>query len=155
MEFHPIKWRAHEYFHYERTTDWYWAVAIISLSIITLAILFGDYLFSLVVILAVFTLVMYVNRKPKLVNFEVNRKGIRVEKVLYPYASIESFWVEDHVHHAEPRLIVKSSKVVMPFLIIPIEEVHPDEIHAYLLNFIPEEEHHEPLAQRIMEVLGF
>jgi len=155
MEFQPIKWQAHEYFHYERSMDWYWAVAIISLSIITLAFLFDDYLFALVVIVGVFTLVMYANRKPRLITFEVNRKGVRVDKMLYPYASIESFWVEDHHEHPEPRLILKSNKVVMPFIIIPIAEIHPDEVHQYLLNFIPEEEHHEPLAQRIMESLGF
>jgi hypothetical protein len=155
MEFHPIKWQAHEYFHYERTTDWYWAVAIITLSIIALSILFDDYLFSIVILIGVFSLLMYANRKPRLVSYELNRKGLRVDSTLYPYASIESFWVEDHHEHPEPRVIFKSAKVIMPYIVVPIEGVHPDDIHTYLLNFLPEEEHHEPLAQKIMEHLGF
>jgi len=155
MDFVPLKWQAHEYDHFERTTDWYWAVAIITLALIALSVLLGDYLFAIVIVIGVFTLVLYTYRAPKLVSYEITKKGVRVEKHLYPYVNIESFWVEDHQVHPRPKLILKSSKVVMPFIIIPIEGIHPDEIHSVLQNFIPEEEHHEPLAQKIMEYLGF
>lgn len=155
MAFEPIKWQAHEYDHFERSTDWYWAVAIISLSIIALSIIFNDYLFAIVTIIAVFTLVMYTYRPPRLVSYELTKKGLVIEKTLYPYVTLKSFWVADHHEFAEPKLIIKSAKVIMPYIVIPIKDVDPDDVHSFLQTVIAEEEHHEPLAHKIMEYLGF
>jgi hypothetical protein len=155
MDFTPLKWQAHEYDHFERTSDWYWAVGIITLSIITLAILFNDFLFAVVIIIGVFCLMLYVHRKPKVVEYEINKKGIRSNKTLYIYGSIESFWVDSHIEHHAPKLILKSAKVIMPYIVIPIEGISPELIHTYLIEFLPEEEHHEPIPHRVMEYLGF
>ena len=86
-------------------------------------------------------------------NFEINEKGITVEKVQYPYTSLESFWVEENV--GLPKVLVKSKKVMMPYIILPIEGVEPSHIREYLAQYLPEEEHHEPLLQYVMEYLGF
>ncbi len=155
MHFEPLRWKAHEYDHYERTTDWYWAVAIITFSIIILSILFSDYLFAIVTLIGVFTLVLFTYRPPKLISYELNRKGVLIEKTLYPYVGLESFWIADHHEFVEPKLIIKSTKVVMPYIIIPLIDVDPEDVHDILRTVIAEEEHHEPLAHKLMEYLGF
>ena len=155
MTFEPLRWQAHEYDHFERSTDWYWAVSIITFSIIVLSIIFNDYLFAVVTLIGVFTLVLYTYRKPRLISYEINKKGIVIEKTLYPYVTIESFWVADHHEFVEPKLILKSAKVVMPYIVIPIKDVDPDEVHGILQTVLAEEEHFEPLAHKIMEYLGF
>ena len=157
MDFTPLKWEAHEYDHFERSTDWYWAVSIVTLSVLALSFLFDDILFGLLVLIGVFTLMLYVHRKPTLIQYEINKKGVRVEKTLYIYNTIESFWVDSHVEHHAPKLILKSSKMIMPYIVIPVDTsvVHPDDIHSYLIEFLPEEEHHEPLSHKLMEFLGF
>ena len=43
----------------------------------------------------------------------------------------------------------------MPFIVILIEEVNPEDVRAILLKYIAEEEHHEPLTQKLLERLGF
>ena len=43
----------------------------------------------------------------------------------------------------------------MPFLMIYIEEVDPEDVRDILLNYISETEHHEPLSQKLLEVFGF
>ncbi len=151
----PLRWQAHEYDHYERSTDWYWAVAIITLSIIALSIIWNDYLFALVIAIGVFALVLYTKRPSKLITYELSKKGIRIEKTLYPYPTLESFWVEDYNQTPRPKLILKSIKVMMPHIVIPIEGIHPDEVHSFLSARLPEEEHVESLSVKVMEYLGF
>jgi hypothetical protein len=45
----------------------------------------------------------------------------------------------------------------MPYLVILIDEevVHPDEIRAFLLNHLHEEEHSEPFLEKLLVYLGF
>ena len=155
MHFEPLRWQAHEYDHYERTADWYWAVSIITFSIVILSILFDDYLFAVVTLIGVFTLVLFTYRPPRLISYEIAKKGIIIEKTLYPYVNLESFWVADHHEFDEPKLIIKSTKVVMPYIIIPLVGIDPEEVHEVLQTVIAEEEHHEPLAHKLMEYLGF
>ncbi len=157
MDFTPLKWWAHEYDHYERSSDWYWGVAIFTLTIVALSIIFNNFLFGVLVLVSVFTLMLYAHRKPQLVEYEINKKGIRVHDTIYIYSNIESFWVDSHVEHDAPKLILRSSKMIMPIIVIPIqtEHVHPDDIHSYLIEFLPEEEHHEPLSHKLIEFVGF
>lgn len=156
MDFTPLKWQAHEYDHYDRTTDWYWAVAIVTISIAALSVIFGNILLAILILVSVFTLMLYAHRKPLLVTYEINKKGIRIEKTVYIYSNIESFWVDSHGEHHAPKLILRSSKMLMPIIVIPLShEVHPDDIHTYLIEFLPEEEHHEPLSHTLINYLGF
>ena len=155
MDFTPLKWQAHEYNHYERSTDWYWAVGIVTLSVVALSIIFNDFLLAVLFLVSIFTLMLYAHRKPLLVDYEINKKGVRVEKTIYIYSNIESFWVDSHVDHHAPKLILRSTKMIMPIIVIPLTEVHPDDIHSYLIEFLPEEEHHEPLSHKLIELLGF
>ena len=155
MDFTPLKWEAHEYEHFERSTDWYWAVTIVTISIVALAIIFNNFLFAILILVSVFSLMLYAHRQPILVEYEINKKGIRIHDTIYIYSTIESFWVDSHVEHHAPKLILRSTKMLMPILVIPLKDVHPDDIHSYLIEFLPEEEHHEPLAHTLMEFIGF
>ena len=100
-------------------------------------------------------LTLFTYRPPKLITYELNRKGVVIEKTLYPYVGLESFWIADHHEFVEPKLIIKSTKVVMPYIIIPLIDVDPEDVHDILRTVIAEEEHHEPLAHKLMEYLGF
>jgi len=51
-----IEWDAHEYEHRERSPDWFWAVGIISVSVAVAAVIFGNIIFGILVIIAAFTL---------------------------------------------------------------------------------------------------
>ena len=96
---------------------------------------------------------LYAKRKPHLLQIKLDERGIQEGRVRYPYATLESFWIEDQF--TEHKIILKSKKKVLPYIVIPIKEVSADEVHTHLKKFLPEEEHNEPLARRIMEYLGF
>jgi hypothetical protein len=149
-----IIWHTLEYKKKEKTADWYWAVIIIAISIVVISIMMHNVLFAVLVVLAVTTLLMFSNREPLVIEVEINDKGIRVIKELYPFSSLEAFWV-DASDEDESKIILKSKKVVMPLIIIPIDEYNHEDIRLVLLDKLEEKEMHEPLPQKIMAKLGF
>lgn len=155
-EVSPLTWQALEYHHETKTVDWFWAVGIIAVCIAITAVIYGDVLFGILVLIGAGSLAIYAVREPELISFELNEKGVLIERKMYPYATLESFWVEEHHNvHRHPKLLIKSQKITMPLIVIPIDEVHPDNVRRFLLNFLQEEEHFEPLSQKVMEYLGF
>jgi len=148
-----IRWQAPEFITYEKGTDWYWAVGVIAITLAVAAILFGNILFSLVIIIGTAALSMQASRDPEIREFAVGDRGVQIDDTLYPYSSIISFWVENNPH--EQKLLLQSEKMWMPYIVMPIAEVDPEEVRNFLINYLPEEEHQEPLSQKIMEYLGF
>jgi hypothetical protein len=148
-----ISWHAPEFITYEKGPDWYWAVGVISITLAVAAILFGNILFALVIIIGAVALSMQASRDPEIREFIVGDRGVQVDDTLYPHSSIVSFWVENNPY--EQKLLLQSEKAWMPYIVAPITEVDPEEVRNLLIQYLPEEEHQEPLSQKIMEYLGF
>lgn len=148
-----LKWSAPEYNHYQRSTDWFWAVGIITICISVLAFVFNNALFGVLILLSAGILIFYTLRPPEEVEYEINQKGIIVGKELHPYLTIEAFWVENR--GVEPKIILKSKKAIMPYIIIPIHADDADEMAAVLREFLEEKELAEPSSHKVMEYLGF
>ncbi len=152
----PFIWETEEYYFQEKTSDWYWVVGIIGISIAILAMIFGDTLFALLILISTFALALFASKRPHVVRFEVSKKGIMIERTLYPYATLDSFWVEDNRHIGTPsKLIVKSRKAIVPLIAIPLDGIDPDDVRDFLLDNLLEDHHPEPLGQKILEYFGF
>ncbi len=152
----PFIWEEHEYVFQEKTNDWYWAVGIIAISITVISIIFGNTLFALLILFGIITLTIFASKKPRLVRFEINKSGIIIEKSLFPYGTLDTFWVEDNTHTGRPsKLFIKSSKVFAPIIAIPLGEMNPEEIRDFLLDHVIEEHHIETFSEKLLEYLGF
>jgi len=153
-----ISWQAYEYIHEPKSSDWYWALFVISLAILGAAIIFGNYIFAILVIVVTFSLAIHAHHhEPRLVDFKLNEKGVRINDVFYPYKTLESFDIETHETEIGTfaKVFIKSKKTLMPLIVIPIAEVHPDDVHEYLSIFLLEGEHRESLGHKLLEWLGF
>ena len=151
---HKISWKALEYKRKEKTTDWYWAVILIALAIVVISFIEHDALFAILIIISTGILISFSVIAPKIIDISINQKGFTVGKEMYPFATLESFWVEN-ADEDNQKILLKSKKLVMPLIIIPLEEHHHLDVREFLLQYLPEVEMHEPLAQIIMERLGF
>jgi len=152
MENKKLKWNVPEYVLREKSRDWYWALGIIALSVIIASILYHNFLFAILVLVASFSLYIYASREPSIIDVEIGEKGIIVNNTLYPYVSLDSFWIEDH----DSKILVKSKKTFMPLIVIPYShEIEHNELRNTLVKKLPEVEHHEPASQKLMEHLGF
>lgn len=154
----PIKelsWQAPEYEHREKTSDWFWAIWIISIAIAATSILLGNFLLAILILLSIFSLTMYSVRKPEIIDINVDTMGITVHKTRYPYTSLESFLIETKL--GMPKILVKSKKTLVPLIVIPIdtETIRIEEVRDLINDYLPEEDLAEPFLMHIMRFLGF
>ena len=148
-----LSWHTHEYLHSEKTADWYWMVGIVTISIALIAIILNNIIFAILIIISSFTLSLFASKKPEIVEVMIGRTGVSVGRTQYPYSHLDSFWIETREIH--PKIILKSKKIFMPLIIIFIEEHDPDDVHAALIQYLPEEEHTEPFLEKLLIYLGF
>jgi len=156
MNIEGISWRAYEFAHRPKTSDWYWTVGIVTVAAVVASIYFNNTIFAILLIAASLSLLLHANKPPKLLEYHLTQRGIIIDKTLYPISIIESFWIDEY-DNGVAKLIVKSTKKMMTYIIIPlVPEVTPDEVRYFLFQHsIAEVEHHEPASQQIMEYLGF
>ncbi|MBX4198577.1 hypothetical protein KW782_04605 [Candidatus Parcubacteria bacterium] len=148
-----LSWDTLEHHHEPKSADWFWAVGAVGISIAVLCIIFGNILLAVFVLLAALTAGIHMAREPHMVHINLTTRGIQIEDTLYTYESLQSFWIEDHIHPA--TIIVQSKKHFMPFIVIPISHISPDEVREYLLFHLKEVEHHESLGHKVLEYFGF
>ncbi|MBI2030174.1 hypothetical protein HYT05_00985 [Candidatus Kaiserbacteria bacterium] len=149
-----LRWTAYEHEHVERTADWYWALGIVTLSVVVISVLLHNALFAVIMVLSSFTMILLARTPPQLVSFEISDRGIRTGKILHRYNEILSFWVEDETDD-RPILLVDTTKWMAPNLIIPIEHIDPALIRAYLQERSTEKHMQEPWSHRVLEFFGF
>ncbi len=149
----PIRWRAYEHEHVERTSDWYWGLGIFPVCTGLISAIFGNALFAILILVAAATLGILAQSPPPLVEFELSDRGIRVEETMHRYEEVISFWVEDH-DADPPILLVDTIKWMSPNLVIPIHGADPKLIRAYLLERTDEVPMKEPVWHKILEFFG-
>lgn len=148
-----LQWEAYEHEHIERGSDWYWALGIIAACAAVTSILFSNFLFALLIVVAALTIGLIASRPPELHEFEINDKGVRIGKNMHPYVSIISFWVDDELE--EPLLLVDTTKFMTPNLVIPVGDMDPEIIRERLRAHTEEVPMKEPIAHKILEFFGF
>lgn len=150
---HKIEWSAPEYEERERSRDWFWALGVIVTTASIAAVIFGNYFFAALIIFGGAALSMFSLKKPEMVNYELGEQGLRIRTNLYRYDSIKAFWVETR---GRDMLFLKSSRVFLPMIMIPIPSDSAQNIrNVFLSKQVPEEEMEEHLAERVLEILGF
>ena len=154
-----LVWRALEYEEKERSPDWFWALGVIVVTSSIASIIFENYFFAALLILAGTLLWFFAHKKPDLVDYELNKDGLQIRNRLYPYESIKAFWVQADFSpetNVRPMFFIHSERAFMPIISIPIEINMAEDIHAVMSEKnIAEVEMREHPSEKIMEVLGF
>lgn len=149
-----LRWEAHEHEHFERGSDWYWALGIAAVCLAVIAVLFHDALFGLLIIVAAATMALHTRHAPPLSRFEVSERGVKVDDTLHHWDDIISFWIEED-NDGGPTLLVDTTKIMAPNLIIPLVGVDHAAVRALMAERAAEVPMREPLSHKIMETLGF
>ena len=154
-----LEWTALEYEEKERGKDWFWALGIIVVASSVTSFIYGNYFFSLFLIISGILLTIFAIKKPDLVFYELNEKGLKIKNRLYPYENIKSFWIQvDFQGEAglKPIFFIHSERAFMPIISMPIDETIAQDIHSIMTSKnIPEVEMKEHASEKIMEALGF
>lgn len=147
-----IIWEADEYSHTEKDRRWFWTVMAVAAGAIILCLLFRNVLFAIIILLGTGVLLAYAARPPERIRFSVSVHGLRAKHELYSFKHSRSFWIE---RGGSARVLLRTDRLFLPYIVFPIEGVDPEEIRRVLLRFLPEVEHHESLAELFAERIGF
>ena len=149
-----IVWEAPEHHHVEKSTEWYVILVIISFASAPAAFAVGNVLFGILIILFAVTMSLSALRTPRTVPFAVTTRGIRLDDRLYPYTSLESYYIEEEDVNG-PQLLLKSASFLAPLIVIPLPEDDIDEIEDLIALRLPEEHLEEPFFTKVLEFFGF
>ena len=148
-----LRW--HTYDHTEpKSADWYWALGIIAVAGAATSFILGNILFAILILVGALSLSLHAARPRQKITVLLNHKGLALNETLYPYESLESFWVEEE-GGSIPKLFLKSGHALTPQLMVFLEDIAPEDVREYLLEHLEEEEMTEPFTQKIAEFLGF
>ncbi|OGF81975.1 hypothetical protein A2924_04630 [Candidatus Giovannonibacteria bacterium RIFCSPLOWO2_01_FULL_44_16] len=156
-----FSWEAHEYFHHERTTDWYWWVGLVAVLLLGFAVWQRSFLFGILILLGWFTSILYAIRTPRFIRFVLTERGLIIENPeskesgkMYPWNQLESFWVfyKPPVHE---ELSIKSKKTFMPYIKVPLGDEDPEAVKEIVSKYIPLEEQEESLIDTLAHLAKF
>lgn len=151
-----IEWEGREYDHEPKSSDWYWTLGIVAVAGAVAATLFGNYLFALLIIIAVAAMALHATKKPPVHRFRIVEAGLMIGDALHPFDRMISFSVlEDIEGKFPPILSIKTEAWHSPHLMIPLEGVDADVVYSTLALRVDEAEHHHTLPDLVAAWLGF
>jgi hypothetical protein len=150
-------WETPEYEYREKTPDWYWGLGLLSITGIVLSIIWKNMLLAILLTIGTFLLVLYSRKDPETLSVAIHKKGVQVNKNLYPYTELHGYWVYQKKQDGPWRLMVHTKGVLHPFLVIPIDTnaVNPQDLYRELEKYLSAEEYHEPFSHQITEIINF
>jgi hypothetical protein len=134
--------------------DWFFALAIIVVALVIVAVMLNDVLLALFLGIAGGVLAMAAAKRPSIVPFSVSVRGIKIEDQLHAYSTLESYYIDEDDPRG-PQLLIKSKRKIMPLIVIPIPPDHIDDIENILEDRLEEEHMEESLFHKIFELFGY
>lgn len=149
-----IRWEALEYEYSPKSNNWFWTVGIISVGLSVASVLLGNFLFAILILIAGFAIILAGARRPRKILFSFTSRGLEIEKRLFPYENLKSFWI----HYEPPQkkfLSIEPQKIFMPMIFVPLGDINPNIVREHLLKFLKEERREESFVQTIIRLVGF
>ncbi|MFA6324695.1 MAG: hypothetical protein WCX46_00480 [Candidatus Paceibacterota bacterium] len=148
-----LNWSAPEYDDKQKNNDWFWALGVIIVAGSITAIIFTNYFFAALLVIGGILLGFFSTKKPEIIEYELNNKGLKIKDHFYPYEKIKAFFVQTD---SKPLLFIKSERFFMPIISMPIDYMQAENIYKMMIaNEIIEEKMSEHPYEKIMEHLGF
>lgn len=160
-----ISWNVLTHTHKERSTDWYWAFALVALLSIGASVFFENYMLAIILFVGLGSMSILAIRGPREHSVRIDKKGVTIDGTRYPYKTIQTFWVAvDEPNEAVPppereepkaRLFLTTNGFISPHIHIPLDHAaHAQEVRTYLLQFVEEQEQRPYIAEHLAEILG-
>jgi hypothetical protein len=149
-----FQWEAPEYEYIEKHPKWYWVMGLALLAIIVYAIITNSILMAILFILIGMLGYVYAEREPRPIRMEINPDGVVVDKIMYEYDDLKSFWIFFEVEAGFKVLSLHSKKTFLPHIHIPVGDANPILIREVLLNYLPELRQEMTIVDRFSLMIG-
>lgn len=146
-------WEGREYRFEEKSSDWYWALGIITTAGVIACILFSNILLALVILAAAVTFGIAAAKPSSIHRFAIYHEGVTIDDTLYPFDRMLHFSVLEYADETlPPSLSIKTKQFLSPHLLIPIIGYDPVEIYHFIAEYVPEGNHEESALDRVVEL---
>jgi len=133
-----VSWTFPEFVREKRSKVWYVIVSVILGLMLTYAVLTGNYLFAVILFLAVFTVVFQYFQEARDIPVVIAEDGIIVDKQFYPYRDLKNFWLAYEPPEVK-LLYLEFKSSIKGGLPIPLEDINPLEVRNALLDYLDED----------------
>lgn len=160
MEEGGITWHVLTHEHRDRSADWYWALGIFAIGGAAASIYFGNILLAIILVVGAGSIGVLAVRGPREHMVRVDKRGVTLDGTLYPYKSIQSFWVaiEENVpEDVQPRaqLFLTTNGFLHPYITIPLDDMeHAKGVRELLSQYSEEEEQYPHFGEQLAELFG-
>src|SRR3989338_3764668 len=142
------EWTILEYEKHARGMLWYVLAAVLGLALVLYGVFTGNFLFSLIVILAAIILFLQSHQEPRQIPFQITDLGVIVGTRFYPYAEFENFYIVYNPPEVK-TLFLDTKNTLQPILRIPLLDMNPIEVKHSLREYLSEDiEKEEQLTDR-------
>lgn len=149
-----LSWQVAEYTHKEKGPDWFWALGVVIVAGIVIAVVTDNIFFAIFLLLGGILLGWYANKKPDILDVALYEDGVVVDEYLYPFKKIKGFAID--VHPLSSYLLLEYERALFPIVSVPLpQNIDIEELRTLLKTKTPEKELAEPLSHKILEHLGF
>ena len=149
-----IAWRAAEYEFSPKRTEWFVAVLAVAGALAIFALWQRNFFFAVFVIVAAGTLVLFARRRPRILDFQIDEKAIRIGDTSFPLESFDGFAVHERPGKLD-RLVLRRRSSANPFLNVPLDSSLAVRARNTLQKTLTEFEHRESLVDTFADLLGF
>jgi hypothetical protein len=151
-----LSWEYPEYEKRHLSPDWYWGLGIFLVVILGVLIYFQNFILAFIVFLMSGIGILLIFREPKNVQVEFGELGITYHHELIPYEKILAFSIPKKNADEIPHIYLHIDRPFLPVVHFPLPDSEiAQELEALLSEFAPEYEIVLPLAERIMNRIGF
>ncbi len=132
-----MAWEVDEYPRAIRSGRWYAIAAVVGAGLIIYSVVTQNFLFAVIVLmLGVITLVSTF-REPNRIEVIITTAGIVIGEAFYDYRSVNDFSIAYNPPKVK-QLYFSFRSVIQPLLSIPLENVDPNEVRSYLIEYCRE-----------------
>lgn len=148
-----VTWEGFEHAHEEKSADWYWMMSIATITLLVVVIILGNLLLGLLIGIAGAVTMLSAYKGVAVIPYAITTRGVRIDNKLYPYSTLESYFIVEE-DEENPLLLVKSQRLLMPLMVIPLPDEYLDEVEELIASRLPEEPMEEPIIHKLMELVG-
>ena len=149
-----IQWKAAEYEHFEKDPLWYVGLVVGAIILLLVALWQKNFFFAVFIIIATALVSFFGRRKPRVVEFLIDEKGIHIGNTVHEYDQIESFSIIQRPGYLDELIITKKA-ALNPHVRIPIDSHLAETAKEFLKERLTEVEHQHSVIDAIADRLGF
>ncbi len=131
-----ISWQDYEFPVKQKNLKWLSRIFLATFIIgLTIFLLSHDYVTILFFVLGVLALVGYSFRKPKMVQFYIDRRHIAIGKHQFNFSNYQAYYIKEYEHHY--AIVLIPFQRFAPSVSVFIKDDYMDQVVDFISQFLP------------------